>query len=136
MAHDLDGTRLRRPGEPQVWLMIDGQRRLVENGAVYDALFNEITHLRDEPDLEALPEGPTLNEGTCLARPYGSLSIYLVTGYPSPTRHHVETYETLVDFRFDESKVWNVPPIVLETVPLGRPLVSGPDRQARFNRRG
>ena len=101
---------------------------------VYDALFSEATKLRSEDDVESLPEGPPLNEGTCLARPYGSLSIYLVTGYPTPLRHHIETYETLLDFAFDEGKVWNVPPLVLDAVPLGPPIVSGPERSRSFNR--
>ncbi len=133
MAHDLDGTRLRIEGDHRVWLMINGERRLIADTSVYDALFSDVIKLRTEEDVESLPEGPPLNEGTCLVRPYGELSIYLVTGYPMPQRHLIETYETLIDFAFTESKVWNVPPLVLDSVPLGPPIMSGPERARMFN---
>jgi hypothetical protein len=130
---DLDGMRLIEEGSSQVFLMFGGRRHHISSSAVYDALFSEITGLVTFSDVALIAEGPELGDGTCLIRADESLFIYLVmrSAEGQVRRHFIPTYESLLDFCFDESKVRNVPPIVMEAIPEGEELVSAGDRAAR-----
>lgn len=131
--HDLDGRRLIEPGTPEVWLVVRGERRHVPSTAIYDALWSETTGLVAFEGVEWITRGPDLAEGTCLVRPDGGLSIHLLAKSDTGAvlRHFIPTYESLVDFGFDEAKVRNVPPLVIEGLQEGFDLVSAADRAAR-----
>lgn len=127
---DLDGLRLIRPGEPDVFLMIGGRRRRVASPQVYDALWSEVDGLVSAFDVEAIALGPELGEGTCLVRADGDVAIHLLTA-PAPgeiVRCFIPTLESLQDYGFDQTLVRNVPPLLIQAVPAGPDLVSAPDR--------
>lgn len=127
---DLDGLRLHVSGGPDVWLMFGGQRHWIASSAVYDALWSEVDGLVSAFDVALIEEGHELGEGTCLVRPDGSLAIHLLTS-PQPgevVRCFVPTYESLLDFGFDEAKVRDVPPLLLDSIPAGPELTSAADR--------
>ena len=128
--HDLDGMRLIEPGRPEVWLVIRGERRRVASTAVYDALWSETTRLVPFEGVNWITSGPDLDDGTCLIRPDGGLPIYLLarSGNGHVLRHFIPTYESLLDFAFDEGKVRSVPPLVIEGLQEGMELVSAGDR--------
>lgn len=128
---DLDGLRLIEPGKPEVWLMFHGRRHLVASTEVYDSLWSEIDGLVYREDVAEIAMAEELNAGTCLIRAEGGLSIYLLTGSPQVKRYFIPTWESLVDFGFDEAKVKSIPPLALEGVPLAGEIVSGADRRAR-----
>ncbi|MDP8916958.1 MAG: hypothetical protein M3M95_07145 [Pseudomonadota bacterium] len=130
---DLDGRRLNEPGKPEVWLVFGGERHQIASSTVYDSLFSEVTGLLPYEGVEWITEGPVLEEGTCLIRADETLSIYLVTRRfnGQVVRHFIPTYESLVDFGFDQGKVRNVPPLVVEGLHEGVELTSAADRDAR-----
>lgn len=130
---DLDGMRLIEPGTPDVWLMIGGERRRIASSGVFDALFSEVERLVPYERVDRIALGPELGDGACLVRADGALSIYLVTraGNGRVQKHFIPTYESLLDFAFDESKVRGVPSLLIEALPDGVDLVSAADRAAR-----
>ncbi len=131
--HDLDGMRLIEPGEPHVWLIIRGERRQVASTAVYDALWSETTGLVPFEGVRWITPGPDLADGTCLIRADGGLSIFLLarTDNGQVLRHFIPTYESLLDFAFDEGKVRSVPPLMIEGLVEGIELTSAGDRASR-----
>ncbi len=127
---DLDGLRLVAPGKPDVFLMFDGKRHRIAIPQVYDALWGEVENLVSSFDVEQIAEGFELGEGTCLIRPDGDITIHLLVS-PAPgetVRCFIPTYESLLDFAFDEGRVRNVPRLLIEAVPPGPELVSAADR--------
>jgi len=128
---DLDGRRLIQPGKPDVWLMFHGRRHRVVSPAVYDALWSEVEGLTPSDDVPEIAMGPELNEGTCLIRAEGALPIHLLTGFPAVRRLFIPTWESLLEFGFDETKVKTVPALVLEAIASGPDLDGAADRRAR-----
>ena len=127
---DLDGLRLTQAGQPDVWLVFHGRRRRIVSTAVYDSLFGEVTRLVNTPDVEHITRGPDLDEGTCLIRADGDLAIHLLTRTADGAvrRHFVPTYESLLDFGFDETRVRQIPSLLVEGLAAGADLVSAADR--------
>lgn len=126
---DMDGLRLVTPGKSDVWLMFDGRRHRIASSQVYDALWSEVEGLVSSFDVELIEQGPELGEGACLVRADGELAIHLLTAPDgAPQRRFIPTYESLLDFAFDEAKVRNVPGLLLQAVAPGPELTSAADR--------
>ena len=131
--HDLDGLRLIEPDKPDVWLVFRGERHRIVSPDVYAALFADGTDLTTYEGVEWIALGHEIGEGACLIRADGSLSIHLLTRDErgQVQKHFVPTYESLLDFGFDESKVRSVSPLVVEGLADGAELRSAADRAAR-----
>lgn len=129
---DLDGLRLVEPGKPDVWLMFHGRRHRVASPAVYQSLFAEAEALVHSDEIPSIAMGPELNDGTCLIRAQDTTGIFLITGrYPKVAKHYIPSFESFTDFGFSLAAVKDVPPILLEHVPLAPELVSFRDRRGR-----
>jgi hypothetical protein len=125
---DLDGMRLVEPGKPDVWLMFHGKRHRVVSAEVYDALFSDVEALIFNDDVQSITMGPELAPGTCLVRPKGLSSIFLVTGRGSLVeKYYIPTYESFITFGFNMDTVVDVPPILLDAVALSGELTSSLD---------
>ena len=128
---ELDGLRLYVPDRPEVWLVFHGLRHHVVSPEVHDALFVGVEGHTAVESVDGLMRGPDLNEGTCLVRGDGEdEGTYLVTGFPSAEvrRHHIFSWQTFVDFGFDEQRVRLTPGLLLSAIPLGRELRSSAAR--------
>lgn len=128
---EFDGRRISEPGSNEVWLVFHGRRHRIASPRVYDALFDEVDGIEYVGDLDDVLAGNELNEGTCLVRGDGELSIYLLTGVPysrwpldDVKRHFIPTYEDMLEFRFDEAKVRNLPILVLQAISIGEELTA------------
>ena len=129
---DLDGLRLVQAGGPDVWLVFHGVRHRIPSPAVYDALFRDTSGLVAYANVDEVRLGDEMAEGSCLIRADHSLPIFLLTASPAgPRRHLILSYETFVDFGFDEAKVRSLPVLALEAITQGADLVSAADRAAR-----
>lgn len=130
---DLDGARIFAPDDPSVvWLVFDGVRHRIPSAEVYDSLFSEVTQLISHDGARDVTSGPDLDEGSCLVRAKGGLSIYLLTRQNgSLVRHLISSYESFLDFGFTEEKTMEVPTILLETIAAGSNLASARDRASR-----
>jgi hypothetical protein len=123
-ADELDGGRLIVPGQPEVWLVYFGVRHYITSPATLDALFSDPGGFVTIGSIDHIERGADLNAGTCLVRADGDPEIFLVTGYPDSEvrRHPIVSFETFVHFGFDESKIREVPALVLAAIPSGREL--------------
>lgn len=131
LRDDLDGLRLATPDSSDVWLVFGGRRHRIASPAVYQALFSSADDLIFSEDIPSITMGPELNDGTCLARPAGYHTIFLVTGREPVRKHHIPTYESFTDFGFNDGAVIDVPPLIIEAVELGGELTSALDRTRR-----
>jgi len=126
---DLDGQRLVVPGKPEVWLVFNGERHRIPNSTAYDRLFSEVERLITSVDVDSIKRGEDLDEDVCLVRPEGGHQIFLVTGSgENIRRHHIVSFETLVDFGFDIVKTREVPSILVRALSEGEPLTSAARR--------
>ena len=125
-ASELDGARLIVPGQPEIWLVFFGVRHHITSLATLNALFSDTQVLVTIGSVEHIKRGVDLNDGTCLVRADGDAGIYLVTGFPDSEvrKHPISSFETFVHFGFDESKVREVPALVLAAIPPGTDLQS------------
>ncbi|MEH3116213.1 MAG: hypothetical protein PGN25_00925 [Methylorubrum populi] len=127
-AHtELDGQHLRAPGTGDVWLVFHGLRHRV----VTPLALLENDHATEYADLETIAVGPELSPEARLLRPAGLPYVYLVFGAPKTIRCLVATLETFLEFRFSASRVVDVPPIVLDAIPVGPELQGAADRLNR-----
>lgn len=112
--------------------MYHGRRHRIAGVPICDRLFGDTQDLTVTEELASIAEGPPLEDGTCLVRQEGEPFIFLLTRAPDGIRlHHVASYESFVDFRFDEARVMDVPRLLLGQVEHGRKLSSAADRAAR-----
>jgi hypothetical protein len=128
---DLDGCRLRKPGEAAVWLIFQGLRHHIADPDTYSALFADDRGVVDDVQVGEIALGPELNHGSCLVRAQGGVSIYLVFGRPRAIRCFIPTLESFNEFGFAMSKVCDVPRILLDAIPVGPELESAADRARR-----
>src|SRR5205823_4989485 len=68
---DLNGTRVRAPGQATVFLIDNGFRRAVPHVPAYEALFRDWECIVEDIDVESIRLGDPLGEGSCLVRPVG-----------------------------------------------------------------
>lgn len=74
---DLNGQRVRKPGNPGIFLIDRGVRRLIPNLDTYFTLFlNEQGEVTDI-NIDEIPLGSTITDGACLAKHSASPTIYL-----------------------------------------------------------
>ncbi|MEH3116743.1 MAG: hypothetical protein PGN25_03830 [Methylorubrum populi] len=132
LRDDLNGLRLAAPDSADVWLVFGGRRHRVASPAVYQALFTGPDELVFSEDIPSITMGPELNDGTCLVRPGGAHTIFLVTGRaPAIRKYYIPSYENFTDFGFNQAAVIEVPALMLEAVEFGGELTSTFDRTRR-----
>ncbi|TXM94235.1 hypothetical protein [Methylobacterium sp. WL116] len=129
---DLDGCKLQKAGEPDVWLIFHGHRHRITSPSAFCSLFSTADDLMTVDCTDTIKVGPDVQEGSFLARPDGSLDIYLVLRiFPDYLiRHHIPNWETFCDFGFDEAKLRIVPAVMLTTLPGGGDITSPRGRVA------
>jgi hypothetical protein len=123
-AAELDGARLVVPGRHEIWLVFFGVRHHIASPATFDALFSDAEGLVTIESVEHIERGAELNDGTCLVQADGAADIYLVTGFPESEvrKYHIPSFEIFVHYGFDESKVRQVPSLLLAAIPPGPEL--------------
>lgn len=121
----LNGCRVYKVGDPNVWLVFQGQRHRIASPEIYIALFSETTALVESPNLFELVEGYELGEGTCLVKADGTNDRFLVVRTPDGIRKlHISSWETWKLFAFSEEKLRTVPDLILSEVAFGDPISS------------
>lgn len=116
---DLNGRRIKHPDKGAVFLVDTGFKRLVSTPQIYNRLFVDWTSIEPLADLESIPSGPPLSDGAVLVIAEGGDKLYLVD---RGVRRLIASDELFAKYGFNRKKVAVVPPLVLESVPAGRPL--------------
>lgn len=100
--------------------MVDtGFKRLITTPQIYNRLFVDWKSIEAVKDLESIPNGPPLSDGAVLVSAEGGDKLYLVD---RGVRRLIASDELFEKYGFDRKKIAVVPPLVLESVPAGRPL--------------
>jgi hypothetical protein len=102
---DLNGSRLRAPGQATVYLIDKGFRRAVPNVPTYEALFRDWDCIVDDIDPETIRLGDPLGEAAALIRMAGHPGVYFFDG---TTRRHVASPQVMDKYRFAWERVRDV----------------------------
>jgi hypothetical protein len=102
---DLNGSRLRAPGQATVYLIDKGFRRAVPNVPVYEALFRDWDCIIDDIDPETIRLGDPLGDASSLVRLAGQPAVYFLDG---TTRRHVASPQVMDKYRFAWERVREV----------------------------
>jgi hypothetical protein len=116
---DLNGTRVRAPGQATVYLIDNGFRRAVPDVPAYEALFRDWECIVEDIDIESIRPGDPLGNDTCLIRLSGQPAVYFVDG---TTRRHVANPQVMDKYRFSWERVREVTPDELRRWPEGEKL--------------
>ncbi|QIF00117.1 hypothetical protein [Roseimicrobium sp. ORNL1] len=116
---DLNGRRIKHPDKGAVFLVDTGFKRLVSTPQIYNRLFVDWKSIEPVKDIESIPNGPPLSDGAVLVFAEGGDKLYLVD---RGVRRLIGSDELFEKYGFSRKKVAVVPPLVLESVPAGRPL--------------
>jgi hypothetical protein len=116
---DLNGRRIKHPDKGAVFLVDTGFKRLITTPQIYNRLFVDWKSIEPVQDVESIPNGPPLSDGAVLVSAEGGDKLYLVD---RGVRRLIGSDELFEKYGFNRKKVAVVPPLVLESVPAGRPL--------------
>jgi hypothetical protein len=116
---DLNGRRIKHPDKGAVFLVDTGFKRLVSTPQIYNRLFVDWKSIEPVQDIESIPNGPPLSDGAVLVSAEGGDKLYLVD---RGVRRLIGSDELFEKYGFSRKKVAVVPPLVIESVPAGRPL--------------
>jgi hypothetical protein len=116
---DLNGRRIKHPDKGAVFLVDTGFKRLITTPQIYNRLFVDWKSIEPVQDIESIPNGPPLSDGAVLVSAEGGDKLYLVD---RGVRRLIGSDELFEKYGFNRKKVAVVPPLVLESVPAGRPL--------------
>jgi hypothetical protein len=119
---DLNGYRLKGPGNPKIYLVDQGYRRWIPDPTTYNNLFRDWNGIVEDPLIYDVPEGLQFASGTVLARGSGTAPVYLVE--PGSKRWIVDPH-TMDVYYFSWDRIYNVPPVLLAGIANG-PNIAAP----------
>ena len=102
---ELNGSRLRAPGQATVYLIDKGFRRAVPNVPTYEALFRDWDCIIEDIDPETIRLGDPLEDSASLIRLACHPEVYFVDG---TTRRHVASTQVMDKYRFAWERVHEV----------------------------
>jgi hypothetical protein len=117
---DLDGYRMKGPGDPKIYLVDQGYRRLIPDPTTYNNQFRDWNGIVSDPLIFDVPEGRQFASGTVLARGSGTPQVYLVE--PGSARF-IANPHTMDVYYFSWPRIYVVPEVLLLGIPSG-PAIS------------
>jgi len=102
---EFNGKRFRGADKLAVYLVDRGELRHIPSQTTFDLLFGaDWANVRvGDPDMNSIPFGRPLAEGTYLARAEGREDIYLIS--PFGVKRRLQDKTTLEKYNFDQSKI-------------------------------
>ncbi|WP_147263441.1 hypothetical protein [Roseimicrobium gellanilyticum] len=110
---------MKHPEQGAVFLIDTGFKRLIGTPQIFNRLFADWKTIDLQSELDSIPNGPPLSDGAVLVSAEGGDKIYLVD---RGVRRLIGSDELFEKYGFNRKKIAVVPPLVLESVPAGRPL--------------
>ncbi|MFX0196770.1 MAG: hypothetical protein ACFFCW_11640 [Candidatus Hodarchaeota archaeon] len=103
------GLRVKRPGEPAIYLIDEGKKRHIPNVATYNRLFRNWSGIREDLNIENCPEGNPIPTFALLFRCTGSPKVYLLDGEnENRIKRHIASPYVMDEYHFDWSKVQEI----------------------------
>ncbi|MFJ9429627.1 hypothetical protein ACIRQY_08170 [Streptomyces sp. NPDC101490] len=112
--NSLNGYRLRQVGTTAIYVVMDGQRRLIPDMATHTNLFGN-SNVQQVIDLYSMPDGGPLSSGAILATSPNSDSAWLIS---NGIKRGI-TFRAFEKYEFDWSKIRMLQDVVLFSVPQG-----------------
>lgn len=118
VRNDLNGLRIKKPGDPKVYLIDRGRRRHIPDRATYDSLFRGWGGIIEDINLPGITPGPAIPKGAVLVKSAKKPQVYLVDG---KTKRHVSTRGRMdkYHFRWPAGSKKQIPQIILDALPTG-----------------
>jgi hypothetical protein len=113
---DLNGYRLRIPGQAAIYLIDRGKRRHIPNPETYNNLFRNWDGVVPDVDLTEILEDAPLTNGAALIQGQGRAEVYLTD---QGKKRHVTSPAVMDKYYFDWGKVQHVPYTVVDSIPTG-----------------
>lgn len=114
---DLNGSLLKAPGDPSIYLVDQGFRRHIVDVNTLRGVFTDDPSILETSLILDVPPGDPILPGTALARGDGTAPVYLVE--PGPvrgvlgTKRWIASPQIMNRYQFDGGKVHPVPPVLL-----------------------
>jgi hypothetical protein len=115
---ELNGQRIRAAGSNDVYLVLDGMRRLIPSSVTYNALFRGTDGIRLVLTVDNIADGGPLTAYAYLARSADAPTVYLVS---NGVKREI-TPAAMDKFGFDPQKVRTTYAWVLAGLPSAAPL--------------
>lgn len=119
---ELNGLLLQLPGNPNVYLVINGYRCWVPDSGTFTNLFISGATIIQDINIGAVSEGPPLTSGAVLAQGSSSPQVYLVS---NGFKCWIPTPAIFSRYQFNASNIQGCAPVIINSVP------NGPDVQAQ-----
>jgi hypothetical protein len=113
---DLNGYRLKAPGDPKIFLVDQGYRRWIPDPATYNNLFRDWNGIVQDPLIYDVPEGLPIASGSVLARGSGTAPVYFVE---PGSKRWIANPHTMDVYYFSWGMVYVIPPVLLAGIPDG-----------------
>jgi hypothetical protein len=117
----LNGQRLKLPGDPGIFLIDQGYRRLIPDLETYFGLFRDNEVVLD-PHINEIPVGTPISHGACLAKANdGTATVWLVD---NRQKRAIASLAIFGKYHFNENRIVFVPRVVIEAIPDGAGISS------------
>jgi len=105
---DLDGLRMRKPGEDAVYLIDQGKKRHIPNPQVYNQLFRTWENIHLDIDIDDIDTGSAIAENALLFKCSDSPKVFLRENL---TMRWITSPAVMERFQFSWEKIthWNSP---------------------------
>lgn len=121
-APELNGLILQLPGAPDLYLVLNGYRRLIPNSQTLQNLFVPNETVVPDINIGLVSQGENLTAGAALAQSDTSSPVFLVS---NGVRMWVPNMDIFNRYQFSVPQIRKVPQVVIDYVPNG-PQIEGP----------
>jgi hypothetical protein len=116
---DLDGLRVKTPGQPEIYLMDEGYRRWIPNPTTYNNLFRDWNGIQEDVAVGEIPLGTPLADGSVLAMGSGNGAVYLAE---AGVKRWITSPAAMDKYYFNWNRIYVIPSILIRNNPDGRPI--------------
>ncbi|GAP94186.1 hypothetical protein [Leptolyngbya sp. NIES-2104] len=113
---DLNGLRVKLPGQPEIYLIDQGYRRWIPNPTTFNNLFRNWNGIVEEISITSIPRGQNISSGAILARAYGTAPVYLVD---QGLKRWITSPAAMDRYNFAWGRIYELPAISLNAIATG-----------------
>lgn len=113
-----NGFRIKRPGDPRIWLIDRGLKRHIPNESTFNNLFRNWSY-REVLDIDAIQTGPPISNGAFLGRAIGEVAVFL---FDQHEKRHIVNEATMDKYNLNWGRICSLPKLVVEMTATGDPI--------------
>ncbi len=116
---ELNGVRVRKHGQQDVYLIDEGKKRLIPDRETYDTLFMDWGAIEQKIDLDEIETGLPISSGAVLVQAEGQPAVWLIE---NGQKRRLEGHRETVDKYYFKWPPVKVPAILIDHMPTGNPI--------------